>query len=207
MEPRLFSNDSVLFFETSVGSSETINVTFRNKGVEPLIISALQISDTLQFSASYTPELPLVLEKGGTFDVRVNFTPIAAGPHPGQLLVTSTDSENTERTILLSGEGLDPTAILPAPVTATGPVISIYPNPVSDRLLIDYKLPEAGRVSLEIVDIAGRLVYSSSWNAEVEGSREIRWNELNRADNSVTNGVYLVVFRTSQQVITSKIIK
>ncbi len=82
-----------------------------------------------------------------------------------------------------------------------------YPNPFTDQLMIGFKLPGSEFVTIEILDITGRLVYSSSWNALPEETHEILWNDINQGHTPFGNGLYLVKLRTSHHVLTTKVLR
>ena len=63
-----------------------------------------------------------------------------------------------------------------------------YPNPFNPRTTISFSIPSESRVSIEVVDIAGRLVQTlietSSYS---KGQYSIAWNAT-----SFTSGLYFV---------------
>ncbi len=57
----------------------------------------------------------------------------------------------------------------------------------TEQLRIRFKLPGNEFITIEILDISGRLVYSSSWNALAEETHEILWNDINQGRAGLTN--------------------
>ncbi|MDW7690758.1 carbohydrate-binding domain-containing protein [Flammeovirgaceae bacterium SG7u.111] len=58
--------------------------------------------------------------------------------------------------------------------------VKVYPNPVTDRLSVSYKLEKAGNVNLRIYEISGKTVFSESFQSEVGfGEKTIDISTLN----------------------------
>ncbi len=205
--PRLVSDPSRLSFDTPMGRSDSITVTLRNEGIEPLSIYDLQFSVSESFSLSMDQKFPLELSRSDSVNLSVKFSPGYEGTHQDTLTIRSSDFRDSLKVIPLSGQGLDSTTSLPKVIQTHSAPLEAYPNPFTDQLSIRFKLPGDEFITIEILDISGRLVYSSSWNALAEETHEIRWNDIKQGRAGFGSGLYLIKLRTSHQVFTTKVIK
>jgi hypothetical protein len=78
-----------------------------------------------------------------------------------------------------------------APLVLLGPA----PNPLTTSTELRFVLPEAGRTSLEIFDVAGRLVQTLLDAPIAAGDHARRWDRGGIAGRSVPSGVYFVRLR------------
>jgi len=85
--------------------------------------------------------------------------------------------------------------------TAADSVIKIYPNPVSGSFTIEYVLTQKENVSIYIFDSGGRKIISA-----VDAERDTGFNSEWVSMNGIGTGVYFVTLRTSDSVITRKIV-
>jgi len=74
----------------------------------------------------------------------------------------------------------------------------VYPNPVNEKLTIEYTLVENAEVKLELVDMLGATVKSLSQN-QISGKHEIQFDT-----ETLNNGIYFLKISTSA---SSQIIK
>lgn len=83
------------------------------------------------------------------------------------------------------------------PLTMSAHLGAAYPNPFNPLTTISYTLPEPSPVTLQVFDLAGRLVYTlvgGEWKAE--GTHLVQWNGRNVQDRPAAAGVYLYRLRT-----------
>ncbi len=95
------------------------------------------------------------------------------------------------------------------PTTPAIPGISIksYPNPFNTETNIDFSLPKAEKVKLEIYNIKGQLVKTLINEAKNAGSYQTKWNGTDNNNNtSVASGEYIYMLSTKSKVITGKMI-
>ncbi len=64
------------------------------------------------------------------------------------------------------------------------------PNPFSQRTLISYQFPQAGRVVLRVYDASGRVVKTLQNGMQERGSHTVSWDGRDDKGRSVANGVY-----------------
>ena len=79
---------------------------------------------------------------------------------------------------------------VPDEVLARGFDVAIFPNPAADRTAIAYSLPAPSRVTISVVDVAGRRVRSLVEGPRPEGRHEVRWDGRDDAGAAVSPGVY-----------------
>ena len=125
--------------------------------------------------------------------IRTTFTAINAGTHSGNnfwpddsanVLVNVQDSSNWL--------GLD---------ELTGTNVALYPNPTTGEATINYSLMNAAKVAVNVVDITGKTIYTTSV-AQNTGANSITFDAT-----SFTSGVYYVTVATEGSTVTKKLIK
>lgn len=81
--------------------------------------------------------------------------------------------------------------------------INIYPSPFTDQINIVYHSSDTQTVTIQIVDIAGRLVYRKENVVHKQGINYIKVPQL----QSLKSGVYVVKIFSEGEVISRKILK
>jgi hypothetical protein len=79
---------------------------------------------------------------------------------------------------------------------------NVYPNPTSGAVNVDFTLNSASDVSLEVIDITGKIIYTNNAGVLANGS-----NSLSIDANSFQAGVYYVNVLTNGTKVTRKLIK
>ena len=78
----------------------------------------------------------------------------------------------------------------------------IYPNPASDKLNLDFRVPENGLMNISLFNVKGQLIKTNS-KAEFEpGNHSIEWDI-----RTISNGIYLIKFSTENEIKTMKFVK
>jgi len=67
-------------------------------------------------------------------------------------------------------------------------VVNLYPNPFNDYLILDVMTPSAGQLSLDLVDMTGKLITKMLETQVTGGVRRVEW----RNDTALASGVYFV---------------
>ncbi len=96
------------------------------------------------------------------------------------------------------------------PVRTPAMPLTLYqnrPNPFSPFTKIDYYLPEAGRVKIEIFDISGRRVARLINEMQSEGPHTVTWDGLGSNGNPVSSGIYFYRLDTGKRKISRKMIR
>ncbi len=81
-----------------------------------------------------------------------------------------------------------------------------YPNPFNPATNIVYNLKDAGNVSLIIYNILGEKIKTLVSQYQSAGQYSVMWNGQNDAGNSVKSGVYIYSLRTSQGILSKKML-
>lgn len=84
-----------------------------------------------------------------------------------------------------------------------------YPNPFNPSTTIQYSVPHAGDVEINIFDIQGRLVRTLVKSYQLEGTHSLIWDSRNSANIVVASGTYFcrVLFNGSALVQKLVLIK
>ena len=70
-----------------------------------------------------------------------------------------------------------------------------YPNPFNPETSIEYGLPEAAQVTINIYDINGHLVRSLLSEQQTAGNHSVKWDGRNNNGAKVVSGVYFYYFK------------
>jgi hypothetical protein len=82
-----------------------------------------------------------------------------------------------------------------------------YPNPFNPSTTIRFGIPAPGsRVSLNVYDVAGRLVATLVDNERISGVREVRWDGKDRRGAEVASGVYFYRLITQEKTVSRKLV-
>lgn len=150
--------------------------------------------------------LPFMFPGGSTSCMLVSGTPTQSGVYPIQVHGTSYatvftltqtqpfDVNYYTITVLPSTVGMDEFS------TTKFEVKQNSPNPFSNNSTVEYFVPSAGKVGVEIRNILGELVYAESTNAQ----QGINRHQLNAS--KFTNGVYFYQINYNNSVITKRFI-
>lgn len=98
------------------------------------------------------------------------------------------------------------TAPLPEPLPRRIRLASPYPNPFNARTTIQYHLPRAMPVTVDVVDLAGHRVTLLTQSHQNAGAYRVFWNGKNSRGEMVSSGVYFIRLRTPGGVHSRKIL-
>ena len=84
--------------------------------------------------------------------------------------------------------------------------LSCYPNPFSDIATVEFGISQPDEVKIEVFDLNGELVKNLVSNHYDTGNYKIIWN-MNEDRKQLPDGVYLIRMRTSDSVITKRVIR
>jgi len=89
----------------------------------------------------------------------------------------------------------------------TGPrIVRSHPNPFSPETVVEFAVPSAGPVRLEIFDVAGRVVRVLERADLPAGSFERRWDGNDSAGSAVASGVYFIRLETAGRLANEKVV-
>ena len=79
-----------------------------------------------------------------------------------------------------------------------------YPNPFNPTTTIDFSLPEAQHVTLEVVNIQGQVVRTLVDDVRSAGDYSVEWDAISDNGNRVASGVYFYRLSAGDQVASRK---
>jgi hypothetical protein len=80
-----------------------------------------------------------------------------------------------------------------------------YPNPFNNNTIIRYSISKATLVKLIIYDINGRLVINLVDAFQSIGPKDIFWNGRNNIGLQVSSGIYNLILKVDNKILTRKI--
>ncbi|MBN1348411.1 T9SS type A sorting domain-containing protein [candidate division KSB1 bacterium] len=83
--------------------------------------------------------------------------------------------------------------------------LTTFPNPFSDRLTVEFLLPGKAGIELSVYNIRGRLVKRVFSGMKSAGTHQLAWDGFDEQNSPVSNGLYLLRFRTDEVKQTYKI--
>jgi subtilisin family serine protease len=184
----------------------------------PAALAGVPTGTSLEFTLQNTGDLPLVfrgmwdgdgwldadqppafLDPGASarLSLRLDPTGLPEGVHDSYLtfLTNAPDSPQQLPVQLLYGDfatGVDP--VVPAPAR---PALAGYPNPFNPRVTLRFALPADGPATLEIHDLAGRLVRRLLDGPLTAGDHEAVWDGRDDDGRAVASGQYLARLRAA----------
>ncbi len=100
---------------------------------------------------------------------------------------------------------------VPVATAAPGPVpvvarasLAAFPNPFNPRVSLSWRLPAAGPVDLDIVDVRGRLVRRLLTGAPVSATGRVLWDGRDERGRAAPSGVYLVRIRAADGTVATE---
>jgi flagellar hook assembly protein FlgD len=88
----------------------------------------------------------------------------------------------------------EPEAVMPE----VAKLVSIHPSPSRGDVTFRYALPEAGRVTLEVLDLSGRRIATVEEGARPAGFRSVVWDGRTSGGDAAASGVYLCRMAASE---------
>lgn len=85
-------------------------------------------------------------------------------------------------------------------------VMQNYPNPFNPSTTIQYEIPRAGKVEVQIFDINGRLVRTIENQNKSAGAYHVEWNGQNESGGKVASGLYLYSVKFENSIFSKKMI-
>lgn len=107
------------------------------------------------------------------------------------------------KVIPLDGPGIDENTNKPFSVFNLS---QIAPNPIKTTGVIGYQLPTAQRVSLNVYDVAGKLVRTLVDETAEAGTYQVVWDGRDARGNQVASGVYLYRLQGENESAAKKLI-
>ena len=80
--------------------------------------------------------------------------------------------------------------------------LNIYPNPTQDNVTINYSLGNASDVTIEVMDVTGKVVSTLNEGVQANGGHQVSLESA-----SFESGVYYVTIVTNDSKMTKKFVK
>jgi hypothetical protein len=77
-------------------------------------------------------------------------------------------------------------------------------NPSSNRAVLEYQLPAAQKVSINVYDVSGKLIQRLVDTEKQAGTHRVIWNGSDEQGRRVASGIYFVKFETEKYRSTEK---
>jgi flagellar hook assembly protein FlgD len=81
-----------------------------------------------------------------------------------------------------------------------------YPNPFNPSTTIEYQIPKAGNVEINIYNITGQLIRTIESGFKNAGNYKVTWNSRNDFNQIVASGIYISNVKYNNSFLTKKII-
>lgn len=102
---------------------------------------------------------------------------------------------------------LDPVASAPEGLPATRLSLSAGRQPGAGPVLLEYRLPVAGRISVTVFDATGRRVRTLLDELRPVGSGSLRWDGTDRSGRAAQPGVYFARLTTPSASVTTRLVR
>jgi hypothetical protein len=149
---------------------------------------------------------PQILFSTGAVNYSVAIGDLNADGRPD--LAIGNQSTNTVHVLLNVGNGT-----VGAPISSAGASIGeskldfLAPNPTHNSSQIQYTVARAGRVRLDVADVAGRVVTTLFDAVQQAGRFHLAWDGTNHGGERLPAGIYFVRLRTIDRTVARKITK
>jgi len=90
--------------------------------------------------------------------------------------------------------------------TQTEQSFIVYPNPVSNMLIINFSINAPAKVSISVCDTYGRQVATLLNEQKPIGTHAMQWNLTNSNNTKVPNGLYLIKLKINDLVTSKKVL-
>jgi hypothetical protein len=197
--PTIALGSPTLSFTLGAGETGSLPLDITNGG-----------DGTLEYTI--TPYLPLgggwirgeptagTVHPGSTIPHTIVFdaTAVPAGTHNGALQIDSNDPA-TPSSFVGVVLNVTPVSGVPGALPVVATLHGAVPNPFNPMAEIRFSLPRAGRVSLRVYDLAGRLVRTLVDGQMGPGHHSERWDGRDDAGLGVASGVYYARLVAAQE--------
>jgi len=90
----------------------------------------------------------------------------------------------------------------------TRPYLRLAPNPFSSAVRLDFLVPsDSEAFTLQIFDVAGRLLRSWSRGDVTVGENSVTWDGRDDRGQRIRSGIYFVRYRNGDTLVTKKIVR
>ncbi len=91
-------------------------------------------------------------------------------------------------------------------VPATFTLMNAYPNPFNGRLTVTFRNISRTRVSFQVYDVLGHLIYTAPVKTFLPGTHRLYWNANSDSGWPVSSGIYVIRLKNEHRVFTRKVV-
>lgn len=84
--------------------------------------------------------------------------------------------------------------------------VQVTPNPATQQVSLNFTMNSSGKGNAEILDLNGKCIYQTSFNAGIGTATTLIWNLTNQSGKKVNSGIYLCRIVNGNEIITGKIV-
>lgn len=99
------------------------------------------------------------------------------------------------------------TGVSDTPVSRPTALLAPHPNPARGPIDISFSLAEAGKVLVEIYDVAGRRVRRLAEKSLGAGPGELVWDGRSDAGDPVAGGIYFIRLQTGDRALVRRVLR
>ena len=81
-----------------------------------------------------------------------------------------------------------------------------YPDPFNPETAIEYSIPQAGNVSIDVYNIKGQKVKSLLSAEQPAGLHKVIWNGNDDSGRRAASGMYFYLLKFNEQIIREKML-
>jgi hypothetical protein len=198
-------SQSIDFGKVGVGSSksQTVTALIKNTGTVTLRVTQLELTSANASDFQVVDATaPFSVLAGESRDLQLKFTPGAEGARTANFVIThnATTEGSGALTVTLTGEG---TAASVIGIHSPSGVIlgQNTPNPARDQAMIAFELPKQTKVTLDLIDVTGRIVASIVNDVVSAGEHEVHIST-----KSLPEGVYIYRLTAGAETLVRNLI-
>ncbi|GEM_PF-6749805 len=156
----------------------------------------IQVFDDAAYSYEVYPNVPPDLDGDGLSELVIRREPFPQpSPRTSEFLVYQTSGTST---------GISQEI---APQLPLNPALDQnFPNPFNPSTVIEYELPRAGEVTLEIFNLQGQLVRSYPLSYQTAGNHRLEWDGTTGSGLLVSSGSYFYRLLFDGNTLTKKMV-
>jgi hypothetical protein len=184
----------------AVGVSRGTTLKVWNHWDRPISIDCLRTADTNFGATLALGSFPATLAPGETTLVQAVYDPVAPGTADSRLyIVQQSSSEMVAQSVILHGHLEGNVGVGPEGAVALSTRAS--PNPLRALTTIEFTLPAAGHVKLDVYDLGGRRLATLVDETRAAGRHVVAWSAAGRR-----SGLYFYRLQAAGRTLVRKLV-
>lgn len=170
-----------------------------------LVSATVSGPDAARFAAGSLGSGLLVSGQSRSVELLFDDTGAVDGSYSATITIATSDDPSLDGAQSRSDLVIDVQAIVdsgatPAPALARTFLHPVSPNPFNPATTVRFELARAGAVSLDVLDLRGRVVRTLTRENWPAGRHSLVWRGDDHAGRAVSSGVYLLRLRADRQI-------